>query len=205
MKASSSEGAVTGDEGVRVYIGIGSNMGRSRDTVAAAMEALRRRLDHFACSSIYRSDAMYVADQPSFLNAVVTGLWKNQSVDGAETLLAELLAIERAFGRNRAQERRHGPRSLDLDLLLFGDVILDTSTLSVPHPRMEERQFVLAPLVELDGRLRSPRSGRAFSEVLKGLPDQGVERVEACPRGGADATIARAGDAPASGRSEAEY
>jgi 2-amino-4-hydroxy-6-hydroxymethyldihydropteridine diphosphokinase len=205
VKASSSEGAVTRDEGVRIYVGIGSNTGRSRETVVAAMEALRRRLDHFACSSIYRSDAMYVPDQPSFLNAVVTGLWKNQSVYGAEALLAELLAIERHFGRNRAQERRHGPRCLDLDLLLFGDVILDTSTLSVPHPRMEERLFVLAPLVELNGRLRNPRSGRYFSEVLTGLPDQGVERVEACPLGGSDATIARAGDAPAPERSEAEY
>ncbi len=183
MRASFSEGAVKGETGVRVYIGLGSNTGRSRDTVAAAMEEVRRRLDHFACSSIYRSDAMYVADQPRFVNAVVTGVWRDPSVDGGEDLLSELFDIEERFGRKRAEEQRHGPRSLDLDLLLFGDLIIDTSTLSVPHPRMEERQFVLAPLVELDRRLRSPRSRRYFSDVLRELPDQGVERLEACPLG----------------------
>ncbi len=176
------------------------------------MEALRTRLHGFACSSLYRSDAMYVTDQPGFVNAVATGYWSAlprrdgtarylspseesrgpgsmHNVDpgrlpdpaGAEALLEELHAVERQFGRNRQEERRHGPRPLDLDLLLYGGLVIETSDLVVPHPRMEERRFVLLPLLELDGSLRNPRDGRPFAEALAELPDQGVRRMESCP------------------------
>jgi 2-amino-4-hydroxy-6-hydroxymethyldihydropteridine diphosphokinase len=127
------------------YIGIGSNLHEPHAQVEAAFEELARlpRTRLSARSSLYRSAPVGYAAQPDFINAVAeldTGL-------GARELLGELQAIEARHGRRRSFA--NAPRTLDLDLLLFGDARIDEPQLVVPHPRMHERAFVLAPLLEI--------------------------------------------------------
>lgn len=102
---------------------------------------------------------MYFTEQPRFLNMVVSG-W---SMKKPTELLAAVQAIERRYGRDRNRETRNGPRSLDIDLLLAGSLVLHTSELTVPHPLMHERSFVLIPLLDLEPEIRDPRSGELFA------------------------------------------
>jgi 2-amino-4-hydroxy-6-hydroxymethyldihydropteridine diphosphokinase len=122
---------------------------------------------------LYRTAPLHRVEQPDFVNAVVSGVW----AEDAETLLAALHEIESRYGRNRRREVRFGPRTLDLDLLLLGDMIRGRPEVSLPHPRMAERRFVLEPLVELAPELRDPQSGRLFADMLQDLENQRVERV----------------------------
>lgn len=161
----------------RVYIGLGSNQGQSREILRSAMEDLRERLEDFACSGMYRTEPLYVSGQPDFLNSAVTGL----TGETPEELLATLQALEERYGRNRDRERRFGPRSLDLDILLFGSRTQPEPSLTLPHPRLLERRFVLEPLLELDPALRDPRDGRSLKAYLRDLQDQRVQREEGCP------------------------
>lgn len=145
---------------VEAYIGLGANMGDA----AEAIEAALRRLDDAAAgvrlvarSSLYRTAAWGVTDQPDFVNAVACVA---TSLD-ARPLLDLLLAIERDAGRDRARSHRWGPRELDLDLLLYGTARIDTPGLHVPHPHMHERAFVLVPLAEIAPRLVVPGHGEA--------------------------------------------
>ena len=140
--------------GLPAYVGIGANLGDARASVAAAGRALaalpRSRL--VALSSVYRSAPVDAAG-PDFFNAVAclhTHL-------APATLLAALQAIERAFGRERPY--RHAPRSLDLDLLLLGDEVMSSAELTLPHPRLHLRAFVLLPLLELNPALAPPGLG----------------------------------------------
>jgi len=146
------------------FVGIGSNLDDPRAQVLRAFEALEA-LPHTRLvkkSSLYRSAPVGYAAQPDFVNAVAqleTGL-------PAERLLAELQAIELRHGRSRSFA--NAPRTLDLDLLLYGAAQLKTATLQVPHPRMRERAFVLKPLLEIAPQL-------PFS--LDGCANQDVERI----------------------------
>ena len=101
---------------------------------------------------------MYVEDQPLYLNAVGEA-WSTLS---PARMLAELQGIEAAFGRDRTREVRRGARTLDLDILLSADAVIDTPDLVIPHPLMSERLFVLVPLLELDPDLRDPRTGASY-------------------------------------------
>jgi 2-amino-4-hydroxy-6-hydroxymethyldihydropteridine diphosphokinase len=146
----------------RAYIGLGSNLGDRR---AQLDEALRRletdpAVAIVAVSSFRDTDPVGVVDQPRFLNAAAA---LDTSLPPRE-LLDRLLAVERALGRDRSGER-WGPRTVDLDLLLYGDLALDEPGLTVPHPRLDERRFVLEPLVELDPALTLP-DGRRLAAVL---------------------------------------
>lgn len=161
------------DQARRAYIGIGANVGEVEGTIRSAAAELDTLLDGLHVSSLYRTAPLHRSDQRDFVNAVVSGLWLGK----AEALLDRLHEIEARYGRDRTSELRFGPRSLDLDLLLFGDVVIDREDLSLPHPRMEERRFVLEPLVEVDPELLNPRSGKKFAEILTDLEDQRVERV----------------------------
>ena len=136
-----------------VYLGLGSNEGDRRANLRAALAALARLGTIDSLSNVYESEAVGVTDQPRFWNLVV----RLRTELAPEALLAELKRIERELGR--VEGPRWGPRPIDLDILLYGDVVQETPDLEIPHPRMMERAFVLRPLTELDPSLRHPRTG----------------------------------------------
>jgi len=147
------------------YIGIGSNLGERESTIRDALALLTAdpELEVEAVSSIRETDPVGMVDQPRFLNAAI-----RLATDLAPyPLLERLLAVEQQLGRVRTGER-YGPRTIDLDLLLYGDEIVDEPGLRVPHPRLAERRFVLEPLAELDPGLVVPGLG-PVQGLLAGL------------------------------------
>ncbi len=142
---------------VKAFVGLGSNLGEREVTLRAAIGRLRGLPDVevIRVSSFRDTEPVGPVDQPRFLNGAVeleTGLT-------ARALLGALLELERAFGRDRSAGPPHGPRTLDLDLLLYGAETIDEPLLNVPHPRLQERRFVLEPLAELDPDLEVPGQG----------------------------------------------
>ena len=157
---------------VLAYIGLGSNLDNPESQLKTAIEALtglpKTRLQ--ARSSLYLSAPMGPQDQPDYLNAVVqlsTGL-------EPEALLDKLQGIEQAQGRVRAQH--WGPRTLDLDILLYGEDVVATERLKIPHPGIAERSFVLYPLAEINGQLEIPGLGGVGS-LMEQCPDAGLSRL----------------------------
>ena len=132
-----------------VYLGIGSNIGDSNTIVEQAMEALDRisGCNLRASSSLYRSAAVSDIPQDDYINAVARLDTELEPL----ALLLEIQAIEHAYYRNRDEEERWAPRTLDLDIILFGDRNIDDSHLVVPHPEFAKRRFVLEPMLEVDG------------------------------------------------------
>ena len=142
---------------VRAYVGLGSNLGDREGTVRAALGRLRHlpETNVLRVSTLRNTEPVGYVDQPRFLNGAAeleTGL-------SARRLLGALLELERAFGRDRANVPAQGPRTLDLDLLLYGQEQIDEPGLEVPHPRLHQRRFVLEPLAELDPSLEVPGKG----------------------------------------------
>ena len=163
----------------RVYIGLGGNLpspiGAPRETLVEAIGALGGLGRVVGQSSLYETAPVDYADQPRFVNAVAcveTGL-------EPEVLLDSLLEIERRFGRDRATGIPKGPRSLDLDLLLFDDDVIRTHRLTVPHPELHRRRFVMAPLAELAPELRHPLLKVTMAELLASLPEEGANHAQA--------------------------
>jgi 2-amino-4-hydroxy-6-hydroxymethyldihydropteridine diphosphokinase len=142
----------------RAYVGLGSNLGDREETIRGAVAALGDEpgIEVVAVSTLTDTAPVGVVGQPRFLNGVVA---LETELD-ARALLSTLLAIEQRFGRRREASAPHGPRTLDLDLLLYGDEVVDEPGLHVPHPRLDEREFVLGPLVELAPGLEVPGKGR---------------------------------------------
>jgi 2-amino-4-hydroxy-6-hydroxymethyldihydropteridine diphosphokinase len=151
---------------IRAYVGIGSNLGNPRKTIAAALDLLRAEpgIEIVAVSTLRETDPIGYADQPRFLN----GAAALETELPPRKLLERLLAIERQLGRIRRDTPRYGPRTIDLDLLLYGQETLDEPGLTVPHPRLHERRFALEPLVELDPALEIPGRG-PIRALLAGL------------------------------------
>jgi 2-amino-4-hydroxy-6-hydroxymethyldihydropteridine diphosphokinase len=153
-------------------VGLGSNLGDPVQQMKKALAAL----EHLpgtrvvACSSLYSSAPIGELQQPDFVNAVAA----LETALTARDLLDALLDIERAHGRTRAAP--NAPRTLDLDLLLFGDAIIDAPGLVVPHPRLHERAFVLVPLLELSPDVVVPGRGRA-ADLLPAVAAQRVTRI----------------------------
>jgi 2-amino-4-hydroxy-6-hydroxymethyldihydropteridine diphosphokinase len=145
----------------RAYVGLGANLGDRERTLRAAVDALgaEEAIEVVAVSTLRETDPVGVGDQPRFLNGVAA----LETSLGARELLDRLLAVEQRFGRVRVPGE-HGPRTLDLDLLLYGDETIDEPGLAVPHPRIHERRFVLEPLAELAPGLVV--SGRGTVESL---------------------------------------
>ncbi|NPU10540.1 2-amino-4-hydroxy-6-hydroxymethyldihydropteridine diphosphokinase [Bradyrhizobium sp. 83002] len=151
-------------------IALGGNVGDVRSTFQHAIPEIVRRAQATLVvrSSDYITPPWGEEQQPPFINACI-------AIDTAvapRALLATLHEVERMFGRNRAQETRWGPRTLDLDLLAYDDVSLDTPDLTLPHPRLFERGFVLVPLAEIAGDRRI--SGRRVDEALRAVSRDGI-------------------------------
>ena len=134
----------------RAYVGLGANLGDREETIRRALELL----EPTRVSSLIETEPWGYAEQPRFLNAVA----ELETDEPAQALLARLLEIERELGRTRVGPR-YGPRTIDLDLLLYGEEELDEPGLRIPHPRLHERAFVLEPLAELAPELVVPGRG----------------------------------------------
>ena len=150
---------------MRAVIAIGSNLGDRRAAVAFAAARLSTLLDAVTVSETVETEpeGEGLSDQPLYLNAVMVG----ETTLGARALLDELMAIEAAFGRERSY--KGAPRTLDLDLVLLGDEVIEEPDLQVPHPRFRERFFVLGPLAEIAPDLRDPITGLRVGELLRRL------------------------------------
>jgi 2-amino-4-hydroxy-6-hydroxymethyldihydropteridine diphosphokinase len=149
----------------RVYVGLGANLGDREQTLRAAVDALAAEdgVQVVAVSTLRETEPVGVGEQPRFLNGAVA----LETALPARELLDVLLAIEQRFGRVRLPGE-HAPRTLDLDLLLYGVEEIDDPGLTVPHPRLHERRFVLEPLAELAPGLVVPRRG-AVESLLRGV------------------------------------
>jgi 2-amino-4-hydroxy-6-hydroxymethyldihydropteridine diphosphokinase len=159
--------------GKQVFLSLGSNLGDRLDFLRRAVRSLAEDLRELRVSSVYETAPLYNTAQPRFLNIAVAGLTRLSP----RKLLERALAIEQALGRERHCAAPKGPRSIDVDLLLYDELRVSEADLRIPHPGMLERRFVLEPLLELEPELRHPASGLRLAEALAGLPDQGVDRV----------------------------
>lgn len=159
-----------------VFLGLGSNVGDREQMLQAALDCLHSRdLTIVRVSSVYETEPRDVRGQRWFLNLVAeahTDLFPMQ-------LLARLGRIEHELGRRRIASK--GPRSIDIDILLFGNSVVNTATLTIPHARLAERRFVLAPLAELAPDLRDPVSRRTIREMLGAVSAQAVRKVDFQP------------------------
>jgi 2-amino-4-hydroxy-6-hydroxymethyldihydropteridine diphosphokinase len=164
------------------YIALGSNLdsehGDRAETLSLASERLGLLGRVTARSSLYETEPVGYHEQPAFLNAVVALETELKPLP----LLHALLAIERELGRDRSHAVRNGPRTLDLDLLLMGDSINEGEELTLPHPALAQRRFVLAPLAEIAPQLRHPQRRQTMAELLGLLPDEGENRISAVRR-----------------------
>jgi 2-amino-4-hydroxy-6-hydroxymethyldihydropteridine diphosphokinase len=150
----------------KAFVGIGSNLGEPERQIAAALGQLaaEERVELLAVSTLRETEPVGYRDQPNFLN----GAAELETRLSARELLERLLAIEHRLGRVRGKGPRFGPRTIDLDLLLFGDETIDEPGLTVPHPRLAERRFALEPLAELAPSLEVPGLG-PVQGLLAGL------------------------------------
>jgi 2-amino-4-hydroxy-6-hydroxymethyldihydropteridine diphosphokinase len=150
---------------VVVHIGLGANLGDREATIRAALDRLDGEdgIQVVRVSSLRETDPVGYTDQPRFLNGVA----ELETELAPRELLERLLSVERVLGRVR-EGPRYGPRTIDLDLLLYGDAVVDEPGLRIPHPRLAERRFVLEPLAELEPDLVVPGCGR-LRDLLAGL------------------------------------
>ena len=154
-----------------VYLGLGSNVGGREANLRAAIERLRAPdLRVLRVSPVYETEPLDYTEQPWFLNLVVEAGTNLSPM----RLLARIAGIERALGRIRAVPK--GPRPIDIDILLYGEAVMHSKALEIPHPRMGERRFVLAPLADLAPSLQHPIAHRTMSEMLGDAPPQTVRK-----------------------------
>jgi len=151
---------------VRAYVGVGANLGEREATILGAIDllAVQPGVGVVGVSALRETEPWGPVEQPSYLNGAVA----LETDLAPRDLLDVLLDVEQSFGRDRAMEVRWGPRTLDLDLLLHGDLVRDEPGLTLPHPRLHERRFVLEPLADLDPALVVPGHG-TVAELLASL------------------------------------
>ncbi len=160
------------------YIALGSNLGDREAILVAATDRLGGLGRVVARSSLYQTEPVGYRDQPAFLNAALALETELEPLP----LLYALLSIERELGRDRSRGLPKGPRILDLDLLLLGDAIVAAEDLTLPHPALAHRRFVLAPLAEIAPDLRHPQLKQTMTDLLAQLPDEGENRVSSVRR-----------------------
>ena len=151
------------------FLGLGANLGDPVHTIAQAVHALGGTdgISVTRCSSFYRTSPVGKTDQPDFVNIVV----RIETTLSADDLMTALLDVEHRLGRVRTD--RWGPRTIDIDLLIYGDCQIETERLTVPHPRMLDRRFVLVPLIEIAHDLQVPGTTKSLKEFLDVTENQG--------------------------------
>ncbi|MBP8080957.1 MAG: 2-amino-4-hydroxy-6-hydroxymethyldihydropteridine diphosphokinase [Arenimonas sp.] len=162
-------------ESIRAYVGLGGNVGDVEDTMMEALMVIDGlpQTSIRVQSRLYRSPPWGRTDQDDFINAVV----ELRTRLAARVLLDYLLEVEAKFGRVRGDGDKWGPRTLDLDLLTFGEEILDLPGMHVPHPHLHERAFVLVPLAEIAATLQIPGRGQV-GDLLAAIDSSGIEAID---------------------------
>jgi len=173
----------------RALIAMGANLpsfaGAPEATLSAAVLRFQPLGSIVAKSSLYSTEPVGLRAQPRFLNAVLA----LDTELSPQDLLGKLLTIEQEFGRDRSSGLANGPRTLDLDILLYDALVLDEANLQIPHPRLAERAFVLVPLTEIASETLDPQSGKTVAELLHALRQHGetssndVQRVNSASFG----------------------
>jgi 2-amino-4-hydroxy-6-hydroxymethyldihydropteridine diphosphokinase len=151
----------TGEQTATVYLGLGSNLGNRARNIYEALRRLRSHVRLDRVSSLYETEPVGLTDQPWFLNLVCSG----QTALPAESLLVAVKGIERDMGRKEGI--RFGPRVIDIDILFYDDLVMETERLQIPHPRLHERGFVLIPLMELAPDLVHPVLNSDVRELVQ--------------------------------------
>lgn len=157
---------------MQVYLGIGSNLGDRQANLARALKLLGERLHIELVSSLYETEPVDYAEQPPFLNAIC----RAQTELGPMQLLSLVKGIEASLGR--VPSFPNAPRPIDIDIIFYGDLIMETPELTIPHPRLEERAFVLIPLLEVAPDLRHPVSGENVKDLAARVGGrEGVKKI----------------------------
>ena len=154
-----------------IYLALGSNLGDRRGNLAAALQRLREITEITTVSSVYETEPVGYAEQPRFLNMVLRG----QTTLAPQELLRAVKQIEKALGRQATF--RNGPRPIDIDIIFYDDAHIEQDDLTIPHPRMAERAFVLVPLAEIAPERIDPLSGKSARQLLAEVPQEGVQHL----------------------------
>lgn len=167
---------MNGDADTEVVLGLGSNMGDSVGIIRGALKLISSFLRDMRVSSLYMTAPQDYEEQPDFYNAVVAGRFSSSP----ESLLSLVHNVEAEFGRDRINGIYKGPRTLDVDIILFGDLCFSKKEpdLEIPHKSAKKRLFVLIPLLEIMPDAADPLSGVLFRNIAERLPDQGVRKLE---------------------------
>lgn len=150
-----------------VFLALGTNIGAREENLRAALQALQPQVSVTCASAVYETEPLYVTEQPKFLNMVVQA----QTDLSPIALLTFLKTIEKDMGRTPS--RRFGPRLIDLDILAYGGEIISSPELTVPHPRIAERAFVLRPLADIEAEWMHPQTGQSVAMMLTALREGG--------------------------------
>jgi 2-amino-4-hydroxy-6-hydroxymethyldihydropteridine diphosphokinase len=157
---------------ITVALALGSNVGDREASMRGAIKALSPYVQVTAISPVYETAAAYVADQPAFLNAAIIGTTKLDPLP----LLWTVKDIENEIGR--IPTFRFGPRVIDIDIIFYGDLLLKSPELTIPHASMTEREFVLRPLNHIAPNMQHPLTGRSVADMLARLPEQGMTKLD---------------------------